>query len=62
MTVPAGHGYGFGPSGQPSGTQPTLLCSDLFVRRGNALALTKSDVVEPTPATLVAFQTRCWPR
>ena len=37
-------------------TQRTLLCSDLFLQRGDAVAVTESDVVEPTQATLQAFQ------
>jgi hypothetical protein len=34
----------------------TLLCSDLFIQSGNPAALTESDVVEPTQATLMSFQ------
>ena len=37
-------------------TERTLLCSDLFLQGGDPAAFTASDVVEPTQATLAAWQ------
>jgi flavorubredoxin len=37
-------------------TERTLLCSDLFLQQGDPAAFTESDVVEPTQATLAAWQ------
>lgn len=37
-------------------THRTLLCSDLFLQAGDTAALTDSDVVEPTQATLASYQ------